>query len=108
MNRNIATTLRTIVTAGVGAAAIAAGALTLSAPASAATSIQQTCEQHPGSYAAGAVKGVYSTVKRGWDRDQICKVYDANGKLLGTTTVTDYYFYRLAGPIAQPPVKSAV
>jgi hypothetical protein len=73
-------TLRTLVVTaiGAGAVAVAVGALTASAPAMAAptqavTSIQPTCEQHPRLYASGAVLGVYSTQRRGVDRDQICK-----------------------------------
>jgi hypothetical protein len=58
-----------------------------------ATSIQPTCEQNPGAYATGAVRGVYSTQQRGNDRDQICKVYDAAGKHLGTHYKTDYGYY---------------
>jgi len=50
---------------------------------------------------------VYSTQKRGWDRDQICKVYDSNNKLLGVSTTTDYNYYRLTAPIQPPPVKRA-
>lgn len=105
MNANISSTLHRVVATAVGATAIAIGALATSTPASAA-SIQQTCEQHPGLYADGAVLGVYSTQKRGFDRDQICKVYDANHKLLGTYIATDYGYYRLTGPVAPPPVLS--
>jgi hypothetical protein len=107
MHTTTATKFRNLVTVAVGGAAIAVGALAFSAPASAATSIQQTCEQQPGLYAAGAVKGVYSTQKRGWDRDQICKVYDSNNKLLGVSTTTDYNYYRLTAAIQPPPVKAS-
>lgn len=101
-------TIRTAIVATVGGAAIALGALGLSAPASAANdSIRQTCEQNPGAYAAGAVRGVYSTYKSGVDRVQVCKVYDANGNLLGTTNKYDYGFYKVPAPVATPPVKSA-
>lgn len=99
------TTLHRLVATAVGASAIAVGALAASTPASAA-SIQQTCEQQPGLYADGAVLGVYSTQKRGFDRDQICKVYDAGHKLLGTYTTTDYGYYRVAAPVSPPPVLS--
>jgi hypothetical protein len=93
-------TLRTLTVGMIGAGAVAVGALTLSAPALAApnhavTSIQPTCEQHPELYASGAVLGVYSTQRRGIDRDQICKAYDAGHKLLGVYTVTDYGYYQL-------------
>jgi hypothetical protein len=30
----------------------------------------QSCETNPGAYAAGAVRGVFSTQKEGWDLDQ--------------------------------------
>jgi hypothetical protein len=99
------TTLHRLVATAVGAGAIAVGALAMSAPASAA-SIQQTCEQQPGLYADGAVLGVYSTQKRGFDRDQICKVYDASHKLLGTYTATDYGYYRLVTKVTPAPVLS--
>ena len=49
---------------------------------------------------------MYSTQKRGFDRDQICKVYDAGHELLGTYTATDYGYYRLARPVTPPPVLS--
>jgi hypothetical protein len=100
------TAFHRLVATAIGASAIAVGALAMSAPASAATNMQPTCEQHPEYYAAGAVLGVYSTQKRGVDRDQICKVYDANHKLLGTYTATDYGYYRLARPVTPPPVLS--
>jgi hypothetical protein len=105
MNANISTLHRLVATA-VGASAIAVGVLATSAPANAANNVQPTCEQHPELYATGAVLGVYSTQKRGVDRDQICKVYDANHKLLGTYTATDYGYYRLAQPNHPVPVLS--
>ncbi|MDT5064334.1 MAG: hypothetical protein QOK02_489 [Mycobacterium sp.] len=105
MNVNV-TTLHRLVATAVGASAIAVGALAMSAPASAASNIQQSCEQQPGAYADGAVLGVYSTQKRGFDRDQICKLYDASHKLLGIYTATDYGYYRLARPVTPPPVLS--
>jgi hypothetical protein len=100
------TTFHRLVATAIGASAIAVGALAMSAPASAATNMQPTCEQHPEYYATGAVLGVYSTQKRGVDRDQICKVYDASHKLLGTTTATDYGYYRLVQPNRPVPVLS--
>jgi hypothetical protein len=86
-------TLHRLVATAVGASAIAIGALALSAPANALT-IQQSCETNPGAYASGAVRGVYSTARRGWDRDQICKVYGVNANLLGTYIATDYGYYK--------------
>jgi hypothetical protein len=106
----MSTTLRHRITATVtmalAAGSVAIGALALSAPASAANSFQTTCEQKPYLYADGAVLGVYSTQKRGFDRDEICKVYDANNKLLGTTITTDYNYFRPAAPVQPPPVQS--
>jgi hypothetical protein len=93
-------------TVAVGAGVIAIGALALSAPASAVTSIQPTCVEHPNLYADGATLGVYSTQKRGFDRDQICKVYDPSAKLLGVYTTTDYGYYKMATPVP-PPVLSS-
>ena len=91
-------TINRLTAATVGAAAVAVGTLAMSAPATSkplphVTSIQPTCEQHPELYATGAVRGVYSTQRRGNDRDQICKVYDAAAKLLGTYNSTDYGYY---------------
>ena len=106
MNANI-TTLHRLVATAVGASAIAVGALVLGAPANAATNIQPTCEQHPELYATGAVLGVYSTQRRGFDRDQICKVYDASHKLLLTYNATDYGYYRVVQPLPAPPVLSS-
>ena len=110
MNTTTAASIRNRITAAatvaVGAGAIAIGALALSAPASAAT-IQQTCEQNPGMYADGATRGVYSTQKRGVDRDQICKLYDPAGQLRGTYIKTDYGYYKMVTPVTPPPVLSA-
>ena len=105
MNANT-TTLRRLVATAVGASAIAVGALAMSAPANAANTIQATCEQQPGLYADGAVLGVYSTKKRGFDRDQICKLYDASNKHLGTYYATDYGYYRLVTKVTPPPAQS--
>lgn len=103
--------LRTLAATALASGALAVGALAMSAPAMSkplhnATSIQPTCEQQPGLYAAGAVKGVYSTARRGNDRDQICKVYDANNKHLGTSYTTDYNYYQFDPQQTAPPVKS--
>jgi hypothetical protein len=108
---NTITTYRNRITAAatvaVGAGAIAIGALALSAPASAVTSIQPTCVEHPNLYADGATLGVYSTQKRGFDRDQICKVYDPSSTLLGVYTTTDYGYYKMATKANTPPVLSS-
>jgi hypothetical protein len=110
MNSITTTSIRNRITAAatvaVGAGAIAIGAMALSAPASAST-IQQVCEQSPGLYATGATVGVYSTQKRGVDRDQICKLYGPNAKLLGVYTKTDYGYYKMVTPVSPPPVLSA-
>ena len=106
MNANINTFHRLVATT-VATGAIAVGALALGAPANAAANIQPTCEQQPGLYAAGAVLGVYSTQRRGFDRDQICKVYDASHKLLLTYNATDYGYYRVVQPLPAPPVLSS-
>jgi hypothetical protein len=107
---NTITTVRNRITVATtvafGAGAIAIGALALSASASAATSIQPTCVDHPNLYAEGATLAVYSTQKRGFDSDQICKVYDPGNTLLGVYTTTDYGYYKLATPVPQPPVLS--
>ena len=103
MNANI-TTFRRLVATAVGVSAIAVDALALGATANAATNIQPTCEQHPELYATGAVLGVYSTQRRGFDRDQICKAYDATHKLLVTYYATDYGYYRVVQPAPVPPV----
>ena len=107
-----ATNLRNRITAAatvaVGAGAIAIGALAFSAPASAAATIQQACEQSPGQYADGATLGVYSTQKRGIDRDQICKLYDPSNRLLGTYIKTDYGFYKVVSPVTPPPLSSSL
>ena len=103
MNTNI-TTFHRLVATVVGASAIAVGALALGAPANAATSIQPTCEQHPEQYATGAVLGVYSTQRHGFDRDQICKAYDASHKLLLTYYTTDAGYYRVVQPAPVLPV----
>lgn len=100
-------TIHRLIAATISASAIAVGALALGAPANAATNIQSTCEQHPELYATGAALGVYSTQKRGFDRDQICKTYDASHKLLGTYYATDYGYYRLVQPVPVATVLSS-
>jgi hypothetical protein len=89
-----------ITATAIGAGAIAVSAMALSAPANAAT-FQETCINNPGAYAAGAVRGVYSTQKVGVDRYEICKVYDANNKLLGTMNVPNYGYYKVK--VVLPP-----
>jgi hypothetical protein len=76
----------------LAAGAIALGATALS-PAAQAESFEHSCTTNPGSYAAGAVRGAYSTKRVGNDRDEICSVYASNGKLLAEDTVVDYGFY---------------
>lgn len=104
-------TFRTRVTAAVvttlGGAALAVGAVFASAPASAAT-MAEVCVQHPERYASGAVLGEYSVHKSGWDRLRVCKVYDSAHKLLGTTTETDYGFFRAPVLPSPPSSKSSV
>jgi hypothetical protein len=75
------------------ATAIAIGALALS-PAAQAETFEHSCTTNPGAYAANAVTGVFHMERRDFDRDQICKVYNAGNKLLGTTTHTDYGYYK--------------
>ena len=75
------------------ASAIAVGALALS-PAAQAETFEHSCTTNPGAYATNAVTGVFHTERRDLDRDQICKVYNAGNKLLGTTTHTDYGYYK--------------
>lgn len=75
------------------AAAAAVGTMAVTAPAAQAATFQDTCVAHPGSYASGAVLGVYATKRIGNDREESCKVYDARNKLLGTTYQTNYGFY---------------
>jgi hypothetical protein len=106
MNTNL--TWRRITTTALGAGAIAVGALAMGAPAANALTFEQSCTTQPGAYARGAVLGVYSTARRGNDRDEICKVYDVNSALLGTTYQTNYNFFgKPAGPTqVAPPAQS--
>jgi hypothetical protein len=75
------------------AAAAAVGTMAVTAPAAQAATFQDTCVAHPGAYASGAVLGVYATKQIGNDREESCKVYDAQNKMLGTTYQTNYGFY---------------
>jgi hypothetical protein len=104
MNASLST-VRRLTTVALGAGAVAIGALAMGAPAN-ADSFQHACETNPGAYAAGAVRGVFSTQKQGWDLDQICKVYDKSGKLLGTMHQPIYGYYRFAQAPGTPPVLS--
>ncbi|HYO05331.1 MAG TPA: hypothetical protein VET27_27185 [Mycobacterium sp.] len=104
MNASI-DTVRRLTTVALGAGAVVIGALAMGAPANAGT-FQRTCETNPGAYATGAVRGVFSTQKQGWDLDQICKVYDTYGKLLGTTHQPIYGYFRYAQAPVTPPVLS--
>ncbi|TPG35211.1 hypothetical protein [Mycolicibacterium hodleri] len=104
MNTSL-TTLRRLTTVALGAGAVAIGALAMGAPANADT-FQHSCETNPGAYAAGAVKGVFSTQRSGLDLEQICKVYDANGKHLGTMYSPIYGFFKPVRQIPTAPVLS--
>jgi hypothetical protein len=90
------------------AAAAAVGTMAVTAPAAQAATFQDTCIAHPGAYASGAVLGVYATKRIGNDREESCKVYDAQNKLLGTTYQTNYGFYgKPQGPgQINPPAQS--
>ncbi|MBJ7339359.1 hypothetical protein [Mycolicibacterium sp.] len=105
MNTSL-TTIRRLTTVALGAGAVAVGALAMGAPVNADT-FQHSCETNPGAYATGAVRGVFTTQKQGWDLDQICKVYDASSKLLGTTHQPIYGYFRLAQSPVTPPVRSS-
>src|SRR5271155_2782000 len=82
-----------IATIALSAGAIAISAIAFSPAAQAAETFEQSCLTNPGAYAAGGVRGVYSTKRVGSDRDEICSVYDAKGKLLTQHTKPDYSFY---------------
>ncbi|AHK32946.1 hypothetical protein OPAG_00152 [Rhodococcus opacus PD630] len=91
------------------AAAAAVGTMAVTAPAAQAATFQDTCVTHPGAYASGAVLGVYATKRIGNDREESCKVYDAQNRLLGTTYQTNYGFYgkQQQGPgQINPPAQS--
>lgn len=91
------TSISTARPAALTTLALAAGALAITAigfsPAAQAETIEHSCTTNPGAYAAGAVRGVYSTKRVGNDREEICSVYDAHGKLLTQYTKPDYGFY---------------
>jgi hypothetical protein len=91
---------RRITATAIGASAIAVGAMAMSAPANAET-FEHSCTTNPGAYATGAVIGAYHTERRGNDRDEVCKVYTAAYKLLGTMTKTDYGYYSVT--VQRPP-----
>jgi hypothetical protein len=82
-----------IAAAAITAGAIAIGALAVGTATAQAETFQQSCENHPELYAAGAVRGVYSVQRIGDDRYQNCTTYDANGKKLGTNSVPEYGWY---------------
>jgi hypothetical protein len=88
------TRFRQIAATTIAAGAMAIGALALTAPAAQAETFEHSCTTNPGAYATFAVTGVFHTERRDFDRDQICKVYNAASKLLGTTTHTDYRYYK--------------
>ena len=94
-----------VLTAGV----IGIGALALDAPTANAATFKQLCEQSPGSYAAGAVRGVWGFERRGNDRHQSCTTYDASGKKLGVYwTYPDYGWFIKhpdIGQVTPPPVQ---
>jgi hypothetical protein len=84
---------RQIAASALIAAAAAVGTMAVTAPAAQAATFQDTCVAHPGAYASGAVLGVYATKRIGNDREESCKVYDAQNRLLGTTYQTNNGFY---------------
>lgn len=88
----------------LGSAALAVGAAATTAPVAAAATFQETCINSPGLYGIGAVRGVYSTEKRGLDRYEVCKVYTAANVLAGTTYVPNYGYYNFAVPVTPPPL----
>ncbi|WP_137149395.1 hypothetical protein [Mycolicibacterium sp. CR10] len=91
-------------TIALGSAAVAFGAAAVTAPIAGAATFQETCVNDPASYGSGAVRGVYTTEKRGIDRYEICKVYTAANALAGTFTVPNYGYYKLAVPVTPPPL----
>lgn len=93
-------TNRIAVTAAItiGAGAVALGAAIATTPIANAATFQQICTNDPGAYATGAVRGVYSTQKVGFDRYEICKVYDSADKLMGTFNLPHYNFYKVGVP----------
>lgn len=99
---------RRITATAIGAGAIAVGAMAMSAPANAQT-FQQSCINNPAAYAAGAVRGEYSTSRYGNDRYENCKVFDAAGRHLGTYSVPNYGYYTTKAPsvpqVSPPPLQ---
>lgn len=93
--------IATAATLALGSAALAFGAAA-TAPIAGAATFQEICINDPASYAIGAVRGVYSTEKRGVDRYEICKVYNAAGALLATVNVPNYGYYKLVQPVRPP------
>lgn len=88
----------------LGSAALAVGVAATTAPVAAAATFQETCVNSPGSYGIGAVRGVYSTEKRGLDRYEVCKVYTATDALAGTMYVPNYGYYNFAVPVSPLPL----
>ncbi|MFE3291268.1 hypothetical protein [Rhodococcus sp. NPDC059234] len=74
---------------------LSAGAIAFAAfsPAAQADTFEHTCTTNPGAYGTGAVRGDYSTIRQGDDRDEFCAVYDQNGRPLGRYSVTDHGYY---------------
>src|SRR2546423_455084 len=103
---NSSTRLRQFATTALAAAAMTVGALALT-PAAQAETFEHSCTTNPGAYATGAVKGVYSTERIGQDRYEVCKVYDATGKLLGTMNVPNYGYYSRHIATQQVPPRAA-
>jgi hypothetical protein len=98
------TLLSRITAVAIGAGAIAAGALATSGLAHAAT-FDQLCVLSPENYADGAVRGVFSTQKQGFDLAQICRLYDSKDYLIHTETELIRGYYRFARPV--PPAQLA-
>jgi|tagenome__1003787_1003787.scaffolds.fasta_scaffold20825668_2 hypothetical protein len=92
-----------IAAATLTAGALAIGAMAIgTATANAAETFEQSCINRPGSYAAGAVRGVYSFERQGDDRHQYCTTYDAMGKKLGVYgAYPDYGWYLKHGIVEQ-------
>jgi hypothetical protein len=98
------TLLSRLTAVAIGAGAIAAGALAAGGPAHAAT-FDQLCVLSPENYADGAVRGVFSTQKQGFDLAQICRLYDSKDYLIHTQTELIRGYYRPARPV--PPAQLA-
>lgn len=106
-NRLVAAAALALGTGAVAIGALSAAPAALASPFPVTATMEQTCVNSPGLYAGGAVRGVYYTVRHGDDREQICKVYSPIGKLMGTTSKTDwgYYLTRPAAPVGPLPVQ---